>query len=324
MSSQYNIQRNLRNDLEASPCDCGRYETFVAASLCNFSIRIFDTTDFHISATAYSAQEFTVARIRTRGGSGELRRERMNIKEDREDRYGIYVPISGELEVSQFGRREKCTNGSMAFLSASEPLSYQKLGDNDTMYYFMPRAFVEKRLPRADESCGRCFDARSGVGQLVVETIATLHYTAASMNSAELSAAAHSVAELALYALRDTADVASRLNIASLTNLARAKRIIRSRCTDPDLRLSDIARECGLSLRYLHKLFQNGGPTLWEYLNAERLRRARLMLEAGLPGTTSVTAVCFDSGFSSPSHFSTAFRRAYSVSPRDVLYRRLA
>jgi AraC-like DNA-binding protein len=84
------------------------------------------------------------------------------------------------------------------------------------------------------------------------------------------------------------------------------------------LTISDIAKQCGISLRYLHETFRAEGVTVSEYLKNQRLQRARLMLESAGSDTT-VTDVCFSCGFSNASQFSTAFRQAFSASPRDIL-----
>jgi AraC-like DNA-binding protein len=102
-------------------------------------------------------------------------------------------------------------------------------------------------------------------------------------------------------------------------NLSRAKRIIRRRLSDPDLTLSDIARECCLSLDYLHRLFRNDGRTMWEYLKSERLQRARELLDLGTLRRMTVTELALECGFSNMSYFSTAFKRAFGLCPREVL-----
>jgi AraC-like DNA-binding protein len=95
----------------------------------------------------------------------------------------------------------------------------------------------------------------------------------------------------------------------------------RARLTDPTLTLADVARESGLSLRYLHALFKGSGHTMREYLVAERLQHARFLLVQAQMSAT-VTEICFASGFSNASQFSTAFRRAFERSPREVLHYR--
>ncbi|MGZ6023347.1 MAG: helix-turn-helix transcriptional regulator, partial [Rhizomicrobium sp.] len=76
-----------------------------------------------------------------------------------------------------------------------------------------------------------------------------------------------------------------------------------------------IAKMCGFSLRYIHDLFRDEGCTLRDYLMHERLQCARTMLEAG---DKTVTDVCMAAGFTSLSHFSTAFRREFSIPPSKV------
>ena len=96
------------------------------------------------------------------------------------------------------------------------------------------------------------------------------------------------------------------------------KRIVRQRLSDPDLNLVEVAQEAGLSLAYVHALFRDEGCTASEYLKHERLRVARALLESPAARTLSITEVCFESGFSNMSHFSTSFKRAFGLSPRDV------
>jgi len=48
---------------------------------------------------------------------------------------------------------------------------------------------------------------------------------------------------------------------------------------DPDLTLAAVAGETSLSLNYLHKLFRDEDRPMWEYLQGERLQRARELLE---------------------------------------------
>ena len=136
------------------------------------------------------------------------------------------------------------------------------------------------------------------------------------MSSEEFQTAARLTGELVLFAFEGAADVMSDTSAIRTANLARAKRVIGARLAEADLTLAAVARECGLSLRYLHDLFRDDGRTASEYLRCKRLQRARHMLECGIGGL--VTEVSMSCGFSSPSQFATTFRRAYGISPRGV------
>jgi AraC family transcriptional regulator len=86
------------------------------------------------------------------------------------------------------------------------------------------------------------------------------------------------------------------------------------------IRLHLIAREAGVHPVYLARAFHRCfGCSPGEYVRQRRIDHAcRLLAES----ERSVTAVALDAGFSSPSHFATAFRRATGLSPRE--YRLMA
>lgn len=86
--------------------------------------------------------------------------------------------------------------------------------------------------------------------------------------------------------------------------------------SDETLSLDTIARDAGMSVSTMQRLFRtvHGVPVI-EYVRQRRLDRARLMLERD---GISVTEASFQAGYSSPANFSTAFKRAFGVSPSRV------
>ena len=81
-----------------------------------------------------------------------------------------------------------------------------------------------------------------------------------------------------------------------------------------DLGLTEIAAHVGVSGVYLIQLFKAvEGVPLHQYRLQLRLRRALSML----PDSSDITGIALDLGFSSHSHFSAAFRRAFGVTPSD-------
>jgi len=79
------------------------------------------------------------------------------------------------------------------------------------------------------------------------------------------------------------------------------------------LGLADIARLTDTSMFHLCRCFRLvTGMTLHEYRTQLRLRGSLEALEAGDP---DLTRVALDGGFSSHSHFTAAFRRAFGATP---------
>jgi AraC-like DNA-binding protein len=302
------------------PADLQRqWASFVTENLCKFSIQTPRETTFGINARTRSKSGFVVARFTTVAGRAQLERTAAEIRADSRDSYAVYIPVHGVQEIRQLNRDSVCSPESLTLVSLSEPYRQIKLGDNDTLYLLIPRRFVDERVIHGEDICSRPVCAQAGMGRLAADTVAALGREAAKLNDADFLGAARAAGDLVLLALAGAADVMSNVRSVRASNLARAKRIIRARLEDADLSLSDIARECGLSLRYLHDLFRDDECTVREYLHGERLRLARHMLERAPAGTAAVTDICMRCGFSNPSQFSTAFRRAFGVSPRDVL-----
>lgn len=99
--------------------------------------------------------------------------------------------------------------------------------------------------------------------------------------------------------------------------LAQAKQYMRARLDDPELKPLQVARDMGMSLRSLARLFATEGLTPSRWLWNERLAQARQLLQAD--NARRVTDVALACGFTSFSHFSRVFRQAYDVPPSALL-----
>jgi AraC-like DNA-binding protein len=319
-------RRKLSDELVTGDRDA--YLEFVSANLCH--VTSGPTPDaqkglpaepaFTASISVSSVNDFTIARASTSSGKMETSRTQEHIARDLDQpRYAICLPVSGGVEVEQFGRSISCAPDALAIMSGADPFTFRKLGNSDLLGVLLPRGFVEERVVNPEDACARAVGAPSGMQRLVFSAISALQEEARLLNERNLRAAIGVVGELVVLAVANLADVRSSESPVRAANLKRAKRIVRERCDNPELTLTNVAVECGLSLRYLHDLFRDDGRTFREYIMCERLQRARRMLESGSPLTTKVTDVCLASGFSNLSHFSTAFRRAFSISPIEVL-----
>jgi AraC family transcriptional regulator len=78
--------------------------------------------------------------------------------------------------------------------------------------------------------------------------------------------------------------------------------------------LAELAGLCGLSVRHLTRAFRTSrGYTIGEHIMRAQIEKAKSLLGAG----ESVKSVSFSMGFSSPSGFCCAFRRATGRTPRQ-------
>ncbi|MBX2806988.1 MAG: AraC family transcriptional regulator [Hyphomicrobiales bacterium] len=85
---------------------------------------------------------------------------------------------------------------------------------------------------------------------------------------------------------------------------------------DSPLTLRDIALHTGLSISSLQRHFKSAfGTTVVDYLRAKKLANAREAIEKK---GVSVSEAAFLAGYTNPSSFATAFKRAFGISPRMV------
>lgn len=93
--------------------------------------------------------------------------------------------------------------------------------------------------------------------------------------------------------------------------ISRAREYLQAEFARP-IRLSEVARAVGASPAYLTDVFRRfEGVSLQRYVT--QLRLARALVE--LPHVRDLTALALDLGFSSHSHFTLAFRRAFACTP---------
>lgn len=96
------------------------------------------------------------------------------------------------------------------------------------------------------------------------------------------------------------------------------ERVLSERWAE-DFTLADIAREAGMSLYHVCRMFRLAtGTTLHQYRHELRLRWS---LEKVIESRRPLVDIALDAGFSSHSHFTNSFRRQFTVTPSRVRQR---
>lgn len=123
-----------------------------------------------------------------------------------------------------------------------------------------------------------------------------------------------------IIALIQSAEMAEHLPHSVYMKLETAVSAIDSRFCDPGLKISDLARLCGMSERYFSRLFSRfyGTPPK-QYIMNMRLGLAKSMLQNGNTPVGKIASIC---GFSSSYYFSREFREAVGLSPTE--YRQIS
>lgn len=116
-----------------------------------------------------------------------------------------------------------------------------------------------------------------------------------------------------------SAAIAAASRTPRAAQISKAMDYMRERLADP-IRLGEVARHCGLSLRSLQSGFQRDvGLSPGRWLRAERLDRVHAVLANAAPGAVSVTDVALQWGFLHLGEFSAQFRDRFGRRPSEVL-----
>ncbi|WP_327174202.1 helix-turn-helix domain-containing protein [Streptomyces sp. NBC_01335] len=154
-----------------------------------------------------------------------------------------------------------------------------------------------------------------GVGALVSHCLSALAESRETLRSLSGEQLVANAVEILAALVTDAAGTEHPDSGTRMTDSIRNH--IELHLTDPDLSPRSIARAHHISVRYLHKLFQDEGTTVSRLIRRRRLEACRRELGRSPRRRLTVAAVAHRWGFVSPSHFSRAFRDAYGMSPSE-------
>lgn len=254
--------------------------------------------------------------IESRSGPGRARRTAHHIRCHDPDRYVLFVQADGSSVGEQFDRRTQYRRGDLGLLDLSAPLQCTYTSRRAVMLSY-PKTLSPFREDEVAPLFGTGFGGTSGTAALVSGLVRQLprHLeTQDEVASAQVGAAVLDLLHVG---------IASRLDRPHAVGPEAARRALRTRCqafiekhlSDPDLSPAAVAAAHHISLRHLHRLFEDAGDGVAGLIRRRRLDRCRRDLLDPALLDRPVSAVGAQWGFGDPAHFSRAFKSAYGLPP---------
>ncbi|MER7840695.1 helix-turn-helix domain-containing protein [Streptomyces sp. NPDC096040] len=234
----------------------------------------------------------------------------------------VAVQSTGRARVEQDGRTTELRTGDIGIFETVRPFRATFPERFRLKIFAIPRRLLE--LPEADvrRLTGRAVRPSGGLPALLAPLLERLADTSESYATPTAERLAESVIDLVAATVADQlGEDPAELPGADSVLLLRVKTYIRWHLSDPGLTPSVIAAVHGISVRYLHRLFQDEDTTVCQWIRELRLHECRRELAAQPPGAVSLGQVARRWGFASPAGFGKAFRNSFGLSPTDWLDR---
>ncbi|MFG2881110.1 helix-turn-helix domain-containing protein [Streptomyces sp. NPDC048297] len=260
----------------------------------------------------FRAERLGVLQIATEeSGPGTVLRSARSVAADPRTHILVRQQLDGSALLLQDGRTADLTPGRLAFHDARRPFRIVLPQRQRARILMVPRARMRLAEGQLSALTATVVDeADGGAAALLLPLLHGIVDEVAGSTTARRDQLARAAVDiLATVALEQI----GRRPAPALWERITAS--VQSRLTEPGLAPQDIADQHGISLRYLHRLFQLHGTTVNAWVRARRLEAARRELARPGAAHRSVAAVGAHWGFTSPSHFSRTFRETYGMSP---------
>lgn len=260
--------------------------------------------------------DFSISRLCS--DPAEYTRCRSQIGEDDHGSYLVTVPLRAHVLFSQHGRSLKCPPRHLILEQGDAPYRFGYESPNDMWVFKIPSQSMKHRIRRPERYSQYCFSAEKGIGSAFVDflTICAQRVGECSVND-QNHLFEQALNMLSLVLEQDERVLSSDQSHMKTAHLMRIERYISSELGDPELTPLRIAGHCGISLRYLHKLFAGSGHTVLDWVRTQRLEAAHRDIEAS-PGGINIGEIAYRWGFSGQAQFSRAFRQHFGYSASEL------
>lgn len=223
----------------------------------------------------------------------------------------------GKGTVSQCGRELVAKNGGAIVLSGNDPLEMRRTG---YVYLSLPKHALAPLVPDVNAALLTSVAADAEALRYLEGYVDMLTGDTRTMPAALQRAAAVHLQDLAALAIGSTsegAEIARRRGLRAARLRAIQADIVRN-LGSGDIRPTALAARHGVTVRYVHKLFEGEGVTLSRFVLGMRLAHVHRVLSDPRSVDSAIGAIAYDAGFSDLSTFNREFRRRYGATPSDI------
>jgi AraC-like DNA-binding protein len=228
----------------------------------------------------------------------------------------------GTVSLRQAGRECTLAPGSFVLFDLQRPYRYSHRERSKVFSARIPSAALESRVAHLDRWLAVPRSAECGIGRVVRDALESLQRESSGIPGAAGADLANRIVDLVAVGLEagdDDAPAASEPGGRGAI-FRRALTFMDAHLGEFALNPARIAEAVGISVRYLHRVFEEQNCSVSDVLWRRRLARGYEVLQAS--PRAPIKDIAFRCGFRSHAHFCASFRREYQIAPTDVRWGR--
>ena len=241
------------------------------------------------------------------------------IAKNTEAEFLISFQLKNRGLVKQSGREALLTPGSFALYDSTQPYSLTFREPFHQFVLQMPKNVLARHLINPEQYTAIPISGKSGLGAVLTNFLFSLARELENVPHVpdNLSEDLVNLMAMAFSSSLMLEQVGSH-SIVRESLKRRIRQYIDNNLSDPGLSNATIAQAQGISIRYLHKLFEDEEQTVHTLIAEKRLEKARKLLNDPAYSGHNIELIAYNSGFTSPAHFSRAFKKRFGVCPSEV------
>lgn len=255
-----------------------------------------------------------VALVRTESVPQSVSRTQQLCRTGSEPMVKVLVQRRGRALIEQNSRQSAVTDGYFTVYDTAAPYTLTQTTDFGADVVLIPRSRLPITMNVFEVVQQKPVSTRRGPGEIFLSHLDSFLRQSDACSPNVASRCVSVLIELLAATLTE-------LPTKSLSADAMRESAIRwidRHLSDPDLDPAQIAAATGISVRYLHRLFEGSGTTVSSYIRSKRMQRIRAdLLDPSLRDLT-ITRIGARWGTPDSAHLSRLFRKEFGCSPSDI------
>ena len=228
----------------------------------------------------------------------------------------ITLPLQNRIRMQQGQKDVYCERGQVLLQHANEPYVFEYGHENTLWVMKVPSKLLKQHIAHPENLTASVFDGNTGTGKLLAQNMVLLGQELLNGHLDSQQTAYYNDFLLQLFAQvvkQDARVLLSDERSVRQAQLLKIQNFIATNLSHSELNPQYVAAACGISVRYLHSLFQDLDSTFTRYLQQQRLQAAYQCLQQ--QPERSVSDIVYSCGFNDQSHFTRLFKLTYQTTP---------